>query len=679
MSPNSFIVTLVSLSLASLSRGEEGDVLAKEDFLSGNDGWKLVGSGWSNEGLMREANRILASEDREKFDKSWWYASSPTFYKSNAADAYNGWLKYTLGHFEYEDQGSNVVSDYDVILVSKRKRFSVGLKGVFQISDSTLMHEYQVRLEETFQPNASTASWELINGKKGKPTKFDFVQCLSNLAEIRIRGSYFKGFEVSFLQDVSIVEGRVDKSGRYEGWAQSGGINQGAEYDLINGVKVYRARKSAPAASTTCCASKTCTTSDRLMLYFDRPGCMMSSDPFCSSQYAQSKAAEIVEGTSLNEGRIFELPPRPISCSRLIDSHSSLCNDGVWEVGTQNQNMGWSAIPLTKPFMHSFYFNSVPQICSSATLTVEVHGDLQYAGDSILVYGEDGAFLGSLFNGNLTYMEEGQRPYDPSGPQTVCDSPSVRGGSSPDAAGNTNCKNWVGGGAAQSSSQGSVAVPYKDSIVISQSAMLRYSSDEQIMFAFKSTRNEGLYTGTADTASTTYCHKSPSSGGCSLDGRVIFRSLKLTFSPGLCFSKRIFPEDPIAVDANQQDPLPLTIPLSFSIPKGKGSVPSGDGVISVVAGALMTIDPDNSIVRALTLTPSGVDRLVQEAFVCAGSAPAQVMHPCICACNDGGAGSWRMYICWKNVRSISGGRPAVVLGSQPDAPEPPQGAVRQYH
>lgn len=43
---------------------------------------------------------------------------------------------------------------------------------------------------------------------------------------------------------------------------------------------------------------------------------------------------------------------------------------------------------------------------------------------------------------------------------------STTGGRDPDAAGNTNCKDWIGGGDNSASSQTSVQLPYKDSLVI---------------------------------------------------------------------------------------------------------------------------------------------------------------------------------------------------------------------
>jgi len=126
------------------------------------------------------------------------------------SDAYNGWLQYTLGHFEYEDIGEGVMPGYDVILTSTRKKFSMGLKvyihinicmythtytcvyiytynpsphntriqGVFKMPEDALSAIYQVRLEETFSPDNGTSYFQLLNGKSAgvRASKHEIVQ-----------------------------------------------------------------------------------------------------------------------------------------------------------------------------------------------------------------------------------------------------------------------------------------------------------------------------------------------------------------------------------------------------------------------------------------------------------------------------------------------------------------------
>ena len=287
-----------------------------------------------------------------------------------------------------------------------------------------------------------------------------------------------------------------------------------------------------------------------------------TSDDGCTRYakwYDQSKAAEIIRGTDYNEGRAFSTPGRVDRCygagTGIGGPAYSDCLDGSlgtttsasgqranWDTATKNQNLGIRAIPIQKPFIKDYNFGSVPRICSSSTLTVEAHGDLAYEKDSILVYGEDEVYLGTLFAGNLSYMQEGQRPYDPAaGPGTECDGPfdpnvigsdiyarkadsnrpdgnrpkvrGFRGGNSdsvtPGVFGkeDTRCTPWANqlfgnqvifSRFRQSinsnllvqplSLEESETTPYVDSIAIPQDKMMLYSADGQIKFIFRSTR-----------------------------------------------------------------------------------------------------------------------------------------------------------------------------------------------
>jgi hypothetical protein len=168
--------------------------------------------------------------------------------------------------------------------------------------------------------------------------------------------------------------------------------------------------------------------------------CMGSptSDDSCQTYarwFDHSKAAEIIRGTDYNDGRVFSTPGRVDRCygpgTGVGGPQFSDCLDGTvlsgtsindqvasWDSATKNQNMGIKAIPVRKPFVKDYYFSSVPRICSPATLTVEAHGDLAYEKDSILVYGEDDEFLGTLFAGNLSYSA--QQSSMQQGPNTDC-------------------------------------------------------------------------------------------------------------------------------------------------------------------------------------------------------------------------------------------------------------------
>jgi len=380
------LVALLLGLLVGYAQGIEGDVLAASDFRSGTQNWTLKGvgtaTGWSSEGLQSEGDVIAAIDSPADTGKNWYYSAPKAFLGGDKSLAYNGWLVFDFGHFEYESMGMPAMAGYDVYLQAKSKKFTLGLKGVFQMDDHKLSNTYSVRLEEEFLSEGSTAVWELVNVVKavdGKlvakaPTQHEFITCLQTLTGIWIRGSYFKGSEASWLKDVKIIQGAVNK----------GGDPRGATSTLVNGSLVYGDKTAPPTASSTCCSSRTCVSNDKYEISFDRPGCMHSSDMYCcmaqdsctaySRTYDQSKAAEIVRGTDYNEGRAFFTPgtvdkcqgagtgqhgakfsnchagqpsPRASTANAVNDAATDLANDIIymnkrafWGTGTKNQNMG---------------------------------------------------------------------------------------------------------------------------------------------------------------------------------------------------------------------------------------------------------------------------------------------------------------------------------------------------
>ena len=48
------------------------------------------------------------------------------------------------GHFEYESMAEPPTDGYDVYLQSKNKKWTLGLKGVFNLNDNTMSNTYAV-------------------------------------------------------------------------------------------------------------------------------------------------------------------------------------------------------------------------------------------------------------------------------------------------------------------------------------------------------------------------------------------------------------------------------------------------------------------------------------------------------------------------------------------------------
>uniref|UniRef100_A0A7S1E593 Laminin IV type A domain-containing protein n=1 Tax=Hemiselmis andersenii TaxID=464988 RepID=A0A7S1E593_HEMAN len=653
---------LFSLALLQLVSAGTGDVIAASDFRLGTQDWELEGSGWSSEGLQSEGDLIAAVDSPTSPSSTWYYSAPSTFIDGDKAMAYNGFLSFDFGHFEYESMGEGTMPGYDIMLYGRNKKQTLGIKGIFQMDETKLSKTYNVRLEETFAANNSAAMWELVNVLKpveGKlvtkaPTQHEFLATLQSLSAIWIRGSYFKGSEATWLKNVKIVRGVITK----------GTAAGREETELVNGV-TSRVAATTPAADSGCCASKTCVTNDYYEIDFDRPGCMQAPDYQCYmpqatdtidktgaaryfKTYDESSAAEITRGTDYNEGRAFMLPGTvspcwgagPVSatksaCLMAGDNPGTVPSSGAgtgfarWDSGTKNQNMGMMGTPLRKPFVKDYYMNSLPRICSAATLTVSVHGDIADPLDYIEVYGEDEEYLGKLFAGNLTYMYEGQRAYDANTDIWDCDGPydpnvastatnvrladphhpsgtwakvpGYRGGvdAQPGVYGkeNTKCVKWQKYGDKNPSLEHSESMPYVDSIPIPAEKMMQFTSDEQMKLTFRTWRNgavSNVFTGTGGGGVTGNCFFSNSANscgagvacdGCDLDGKVLFRSIKLKFSTAACYVKKLATDKMETFMEGVHSTQPLNVSMSFSVPSGTTGLPGGDAALSVVVGA----------------------------------------------------------------------------------------------
>ena len=102
----------------------------------------------------------------------------------------------------------------------------------------------------------------------------------------------------------------------------------------------------------------------------------------------------------------------------------------------------------------------------------------------------------------------------------------------------------------------------------------------------------GTYSGGSTTqcsfaSGPTACGTNPATAckGCNLDGKVIFRSMRLKFSAGACYVRKIATDQIETFQVGLQTVQPLNVSVSFKVPAGPTGAPGGDGVLSVVAGA----------------------------------------------------------------------------------------------
>ena len=155
------LVALLLGVMAGRASAVEGDVLAASDFRSGTQGWELKGlgsaTGWSSDGLQSEGD-VIAAIDSPSDTAKTVLLGAQVLSRRDKSLAYNGWLVFDFGHFEHESMGMPGMDGYDVYLVAKNKKFTLGLRGVFKVDDTKLSNTCSIRLEEDFEPPGTTAA-----------------------------------------------------------------------------------------------------------------------------------------------------------------------------------------------------------------------------------------------------------------------------------------------------------------------------------------------------------------------------------------------------------------------------------------------------------------------------------------------------------------------------------------
>jgi hypothetical protein len=178
-----------------------GDTLVLSDFRTQDWSiWSVDGTGTDLGAVTNKFDNTLRGKDEGQF--KWSFESPPGWIAGDKSLAYNGVLQVKMQAISWT---GSFLPDFDVVLVSSKKRLSLGVKGLRRDGDTT--RTYTVPLHEK-------GGWTKINpaprhSAQSNVTAEDFILCLNTLVGVRIRGGFYSGREETQLRAVSVVLGQM--------------------------------------------------------------------------------------------------------------------------------------------------------------------------------------------------------------------------------------------------------------------------------------------------------------------------------------------------------------------------------------------------------------------------------------------------------------------------------------
>jgi hypothetical protein len=166
-----------------------GSIIALSRFREGDEGWTVSGDG-EIYGVDTAMGRL---KGRDKTAKVWYFIAPPRF-SGDFMPAYDGLLKFSLGHYSYDSGGSSSPSNWDVIIGNGK--FRIGVRDV--IKPFNMFGSYEIPL------NVSTA-W-LVLSTMAPASNMDIVRVLRAVTSLQIRGGFFSGeYENVWIANPSLI------------------------------------------------------------------------------------------------------------------------------------------------------------------------------------------------------------------------------------------------------------------------------------------------------------------------------------------------------------------------------------------------------------------------------------------------------------------------------------------
>jgi hypothetical protein len=166
-----------------------GSILVQSRFFEGDEGWTVSGHG-EVYGVDFSMGRL---KGRDRNAKVWYFVAPPKF-SGDFMPAFNGMLKFSLGHYSFDSGGSSSPSNWDVIIGTGK--FRIGVRDV--VKPFNMQGDYELFF------NTSTA-WVVLN-TLALASNMDIVRVLRAVSTLQIRGGFFSGeYENVWIANPSLI------------------------------------------------------------------------------------------------------------------------------------------------------------------------------------------------------------------------------------------------------------------------------------------------------------------------------------------------------------------------------------------------------------------------------------------------------------------------------------------
>jgi hypothetical protein len=170
-----------------------GSILVQSRFREGDEGWTVSGDG-EMYGVDTSMGRL---KGRDRSARVWYFVAPPKF-SGDFMPAYDGLIKFSLGHYSYDSGGGSSPSNWDVVIGTGK--FRIGIRDV--VKPFNMHGTYEIALN-------ISAAWIVLNTMV-PASNMDIVRVLRAVNTLQIRGGYFSGeYENVWIADPSLIASRA--------------------------------------------------------------------------------------------------------------------------------------------------------------------------------------------------------------------------------------------------------------------------------------------------------------------------------------------------------------------------------------------------------------------------------------------------------------------------------------